>query len=531
MANSENNSGISIKGYYTPSDIPKGHLDDIGEPGTYPFARGISAKRPGGWIQRELSGEGEAQRSNEQLLYLIGKGQTGIDVIGDSPTMGMVDPDHPIAANAVGTQGVSLCRYQDYIELFENIPLDKISVSSSVPPLFAMTGLYLAAKATGVPTKKLRGSVLQPPFYAEDCGYANHLPINLRIRLSLDCMEFASREMPRFHAYIEDTYFFSESGLNAVEEMALGLVEIRYLMRKMMERGIDVDQFAPRIAILVNCGMDFFEEVAKIRSVRRIFAQMMKEEFGAKDPRSMAVVIASHTSGLSLTAQQPFGNIVRGTIQALALVMAGVQALEISAFDEAFRTPSNASHLIGLRTQQIIHLESKVADVADPLGGSYYVESLTDDIEGRIRDMVRELESMGDAAELTERGYFKKLFHKAMERYAGKIGSGETQKVGLNVHRIPDEEDTILRDLAEEKIEPCWKRIDEIKEFRKRRDQEKVKEALSKVVKTARRPNENLVPVVADALIAEATMGEITGMMRLGYDMDYDPFGLIEQPF
>jgi methylmalonyl-CoA mutase N-terminal domain/subunit len=378
MADQHSRSNIPLKALYTPEDIKNLDYDEqLNAPGSYPFTRGQRAAVGRGWIHRELSGEGDPAKSNQQLRYLISQGQMGIDVIGDSPTMAWMDPDHPLAAHAVGTQGVSLCCRRDYQELYKDLPLDTVSVSASLPPPLAVAGLYLAARDDGFPVPKLRGSVLQWPFYAEDCGYTVHMPFQLRLRLSLDCIEFCTKEMPKFHAFLEDTYFFSEAGLNGVEEIALGLIEIRYIVRKLIERGVDIDSFAPRIAILVNCSMDFFDEIAKIRATRRLFARMMKEEFGAKDPRSQAVVITCHTSGLSLTAQQPFNNIVRGTVESLAMVLAGVHAIEISAFDEAYRTPSPESHLVGLRTQQVIHLETGVAKVMDPLGGSYYLESLT----------------------------------------------------------------------------------------------------------------------------------------------------------
>ena len=253
------------------------------------------------------------------------------------------------------------------------------------------------------------------------------MPFKLRVRLAVDSIAFCSTEMPKFHAFLEDTYFISEGGLDAVEEMALGFVEMRGLVRELLQRGIAIDRFAPRIAILVNCRMDFFEEIAKIRATRRLFARMMRDEFGARDPRSWAVNIAAHTSGLSLTAQQPVNNIVRGAMQALALALAGVQAIEISTFDEAFRTPSPEAHLVGLRTQQIVHLESSVTRVADPLGGSYYVESLTDEMERRIWEMVQAIEAKGDPAHLSDSGWFRSLFQAAMERHARALADGSLQ--------------------------------------------------------------------------------------------------------
>ena len=524
-------SKIPLKPVYTPDDLRDfDYQRQLNGPGAFPYTRGRSADlyAKGAWIQRELSGEGEPSRSNEQLKYLIAKGQTGIDVIGDSPTQGCIDPDHPIAANAVGTQGVSLCCFQDYRELFKDLPLDAITISSSVHPVFAISGLYLTAKENRVDPRKIRGSAVQAPFYCEDCGYSVQMPFRLRLRMTSNSIEFCSREMPRFHAFLEDTYYISEAGLDSVEEMALGFIEIRHVVRDLLKRGLPVDSFAPRIAILLNCRMDFFEEIAKIRATRRLFARMMKEEFGAQDPRSLAVVITCHTSGLSLTAQQPFNNIVRGAIETLALAMAGVQAIEISAFDEAYRIPSPEAHLIGLRTQQVIHLESNVTKVVDPLAGSYFIEVLTDDVEKRIWDMVLRIEALGDPAVLSDKGWFKNLFHKAMERYAKQIRDQELFKVGVNVHQVPDEEDTLLKEVVESKIEPSWERIEKIKDFKNRRDQEKVREALHGVYEKAKDEGENLMYPIVEATAAGATMGEISGTLRRAYDYQYDPFGVME---
>ncbi len=516
-------SGIPLQPHYS-SDEDQGL-----KPSEFPFTRG-RARGPhatGTWIQRELSGEGDARHSNRQIHYLIEHGQTGIDVIGDSPTQAMMDPDHPLARHAVGTQGVSLCRKDDFIELYRGIPFDRISISSSVPPIVALAGLKLAARELGFPLDQLRGSILQTPLYAEDCCYALQLPVEFRVRMSLDSIAHCATIAPRFHSFVEDTYFFSESGLTPVEEIALGFVEIRHLTRKLIARGVSVDTFAPRIAILVNCGMEFFEEIAKIRASRRLFAKMMRDEFGARDPRSWSVVITSHTSGLSLTAQQPANNIVRGTLQALSLVFAGAQAMEISAFDEAFRTPSREAHLVGLRTQQIIDLESGAARVADPLGGSHYVEALTDAIEARIRARIDEIEKLGDAEDLVRAGYFKSIFHNAMEENQRQVDTGELAVVGVNVHRIADEDDTLLRKVSEQKIETWTQHVERIIAFKQARDRARVAGTLARVA-AAVREQANLVPVVTDALDAAATVGEIAGTMRVGLGLPYDPHGLTE---
>jgi methylmalonyl-CoA mutase N-terminal domain/subunit len=522
-------SKIPIKPVYTPEDIKKFDYENkLGAPGAFPYTRGI---RPAGawiWIQRELSGEGDPRTSNAQLKYLISQGQTGIDVIADAPSMALLDPDHPLAVHAVGTQGVSICCLQDFRDLWKDVPLQSLTISNSMPAIFTAAALYRVAKENNIPTQKLRGSVIQAPFYAEDCGYATHMPFSLRLRLASDSIEFCTKEMPKFHAFVEDTYFFSEAGLNAIEEMALGFIEIRHVVRNLLKRGLNMDSFAPRIAILVNCSMDFFEEIAKIRATRRLFAKMMKQEFGAKDPRSWAPVITSHTSGLSLTAQQPFNNIVRGAIQSLALVLAGVQALEISAFDEAYRTPSPESHMVGLRTQHVIGLETNITKVVDPLGGSYYMEALTDEIEKRIWDMIVEIESKGDPAELSDKGFFKKFFDEIMARYAAQIADGELPKVGLNCFQIPEQEDTLLKDVAETKIEPCWDHIDRVKEFKKNRDPEKIRSVLQQCYQDAKTKGENLTYPIIHALEADATIGEISGALRMAYNYPYDPHDMVE---
>jgi len=454
-------------------------------------------------------------------------GQDGVDIIGDGPTMSMFDADHPLLESSVGTQGVSLCCKQDYIDLFRDIPLDKVAVSSSVPSLMSLAGLLCAAKHYGYPPDAVRGSVLQMPLYGEDCTYANHLPVELRVRLSLDCMEYCARHMPKFHAYVEDTYFFSESGLDAVEEMALGFVEIRHLTRKLLERGVEIDAFAPRIAILVNCGMDFFEEVAKLRASRRIFARTMRDEFGARDPRSQTVVLTSHTSGLSLTAQQPVNNISRGALQALSLVLGGAHAIEISTFDEAYRTPSQEGHLVGLRTQQIIETETGVTRVVDPLGGSHFVEWLTDEIETRILTRIEEIENAGDIEAIQERGYFRDIFHSAMEEGQRAVQKEELSIVGVNCHVVPEEEDQLLKDIAETKIEACKTQTERVRNLKRTRDQTAAKDSMRGLA-TAVRDGGNLVPVVMQCFEADVTVGEMAGIMRLVTNRPYDPYAMIE---
>ena len=528
----ETQSGIPLSPVYRPGDLAGfSYEEKLGDPGQFPYTRGRRLETGGGnWIWRELSGEGDPKRSNEQLKYLLSKGQMGIDFVADTASYAMLDADHPTARHAVGTQGVSLCRKLDYVDLLRGIPLDSISISASVRAEFGIIGLYMATRELGFDPALLRGSVTQMTLFGEDCCYAVHMPLNLRLRLSCDSIEFASEKMPKFHSFLEDTYYISDGGLNAIEEMALGFTEIRLVVRELLRRGVSIDSFAPRIAILVNGHTDLFETVAKIRATRRLFARMMRDEFGAEDPRSWAVNVTGHTSGLSLTAEQPVNNIVRGAIQALALALAGVQAMEISTFDEAYRTPSPQSHEIGLRTQQIIQLESLVSQVNDPLGGSHFVESLTNDVENRIWQMVTDIEAAGDPLDLSEQGYFRKIFTDTMARNAKWVAEGRIKKVGANCFKIPPEEDTLLRDLAEEKFEPAHDHVETIRRFRSERDPGGVNDALRQVLECARTTEMNMMYSMMEAMEAGATMGEIAGVLRVAYGCPYDPFQVLQSP-
>ena len=519
-------AGIPLRPFYAPGD-GSGDYAGIGDPGTYPYTRGrmrpLAARRRG-WIHRELSGEGSPRRSNEQLQALLAGGALGIDVIGDNPTMSALDPDHPMCVPAVGTTGVSLCRKQDFIELLEGIPLDEITLSHSLPPAFALAGQYLASPRHGIDPRVLRGSAIQPPLYSEDCSYSTFLPFATRMRLTLDSIVFALREMPRFHAFLEDTYYISDGGLDAVEEMSLGFLEIREVCRRLLARGVPVDSFAPRIAILVNCRMDLFEEIAKIRATRRLFARMMREEFGAADPRSWSVNIAVHTSGLTLTAAQPANNIVRGAVQALAMAMAGVQGLEISTFDEPFRTPSAIAHQIAIRTQQVIHTETNIAAVQDPLGGSWYLESLTDELERRIDASVREMEALGDVGALAENGYFRNIFLRGMDRHSTAVQSGDLRIVGVNEQVIAAEDDRFLRDIAEQRFEPDYAQVERIRAWRPTRSDAPLQAGLERVREASADPDADLMGPIVAALDADATIGEITGCLRNGVGLPGDPF-------
>ncbi|HET8929343.1 MAG TPA: methylmalonyl-CoA mutase family protein [Acidimicrobiales bacterium] len=500
-------------------------------PGEYPFTRGRPRRGAGaGWTHRELSGEGGPTASNAQFRYLIEHGAHGVDVIGDMPTQAHMDADHPMARMSLGTNGVSVSTLDDFVELYRDIALDAISLSHSLPPAFTVAGLYLAAERHGYDPAVLRGSVLQVPFYTEDCAYATHLPPAIRMRLSCDAIAFCAEHMPKFHGFIEDTYYISDNGMDAVTEMALGFIEIRALVRMLQSRGVPIDSYAPRIGILVNCRMDLFEEIAKVRATRRIYARMMREEFGATDPRSWAAPVTVHTSGLTLTAQQPVNNVVRGALQAFAMVLAGVDALEISTFDEGFRTPGPESHLVALRTQQIIALESGAGSVRDPLGGSFLVEALTDEMEARILAMVDEIESHGDPVDLLSDGYFRSYFESATVEHARAVADGERRLVGLTDFVVADEDDVLLREISEEKIPPALDQIEVVRRFKAERDLNATRAALDDVRAAGTDPDADLMAPIIAAFHARATLGEIAGVLRESQGQPFDPYRQVSAP-
>jgi methylmalonyl-CoA mutase N-terminal domain/subunit len=521
--------------FYRPPREDDEYRLKLGDPGTYPYTRGTRAPRPRSSnepaevIVRELSGEGPPERSNEQFRYLLGHGATGLDVIGDTPTQAFMDPDHPYSRHAVGNQGVSVCRAADYRTLYAGIPLDRVSVDHSLPGGFAVAGLFIAAEAHGFSPAIVRGSAILPPLFGEDTAYSSNLPVELHMRLATDSIEFCAEHMPRFHPFVEDTYYISDGSVGIVDEMALGFVELREVTRRLLARGLDIDRFAPRIALLVNCRMDFFDEIAKIRASRRLYARMMREEFGAKDPRSWAINVAAHTSGATMTARQIANNIARGAIQAVALQLAGVRAMEISAFDEAVRTPSTEAHLVGLRTQQIVQLETGIPDVADPLGGSWYVEALTDELEARISERIEFIESQGDVVELASNGFFRSIFAEAMVDRATDIEEGALKVVGVNVHELELADDQLLRTVTEDRIEPAREHIKVIRAWRANRDVPAVVSGLDTLEAVAR-DGANVMPAIVAALRAEASMGECIGVLREAYGRPFDPLRKVERP-
>jgi methylmalonyl-CoA mutase N-terminal domain/subunit len=527
-------SGIPLKRIYSPEDIKDLEYEqDLNDAGSYPFTRGshreMFISRP--WKQQVLCGESTPLETNSRLQLLISAGQTGIDIVADAPSILYLDSDHPLAAKTVGTQGVPLCCLQDYREVLNSIPLDSLTISWSSPNSFVIAALSALAEESAVNLNRIRGSTVLGDLYGEDTGYAYLQPLDMRTRLRVDVVQYCAQHMPNFVSFLEDIYFVSEAGLDVIEEVTLGLIEMRYLINKILERGISIDDFAHRIAILFAVRMDFFEEIAKFRAFRRIWSRMMREDYKAKNPRSWCPTMTVHSSGLTLTSQQPANNIIRGAYQALAAILGGCQAVEICAFDEPYRTPTFESAVLTLRTQQILAHETGVGNVVDPLGGSYYIECLTNEVEKRVVERIKEIEGQGDLATLVEAGYFRKFFDSTMNRYQRRLDTGLQKKVGVNIFSVPPEMDTMLKGAMETKVNVAEGQIKKIKMMKAARDMIGVKEALNFVHKTARARSANLIYAIKEALKKDATIGEITGAIRLAYGASYDPHGMTVAPF
>ncbi len=527
-------SGIPLKNVYTPEDTADIVFNrDLGDPGSYPYTRGAYPNMYRGktWIVRSLCGENSPRETNKRLSLLTSAGQTAIDLIGDPPTQHYMDSDHPLAAAVAGSSGVPLCCLQDFLETFDGISIGKTSCSFSLPAATAMAGFVCAAREHGVPPSELRGSTVQPHLMGEECGYKVHMPVETRVRLARDAVTYGIKHMPKFHSFMEGAYFFREGGLTTVEEMALALIEIRLLVGEVLNNGLDIDEIAPRIVLLVGVDMDFFEEIAKIRAIRRIWAKMMREEYGAKDPRSWRLTITARTSGMSLTAKAPINNVTRAAYEALAATLAGCQALEISCFDEPIRIPSPEAAVAALRTQQILAYETGITNVADPLGGSYFVEKLTNEMETNIMNKVREIESHGNPCELSKKGYFTNIFRNASRRYEEAIRTGRRKVVKVNTLCDPSEEDSLLKAEMETKVAVGQEQIEKIKEMKAKRNKTKVEEVLNAVYQVAQNRSENLLPAFIEAFQKGLTAGEISGAVRVSYGLPFDHFNLQETPF
>ena len=508
-------SGIEIKREYNPEDLNGfDFLNDLGFPGEYPFTRGVQPTMYRGrlWTMRQYAGFGDAEESNRRYRYLFANGQTGLSVAFDLPTQMGRDSDHPLVRGEVGRVGVSIQSIADMEMLLAELPLDKISTSMTINATAStLLALYLvAAERRGVSWDKLNGTI-QNDILKEYIARGTYIyPPRGSMRIITDIFAFASGEVPNWNTISISGYHIREAGSTAAQELAFTLADGVAYVEAALKAGLKVDDFASRLSFFFNVHNNFFEEIAKFRAARRLWARIMKDRFKAQDERSMMVRFHSQTAGSTLTAQQVDNNVVRVTLQALAAVLGGTQSLHTNSKDEALALPTESSALLALRTQQVIAHESGVTETVDPLGGSYYVEALTNEIEQKALEYLSKIDDFGGAVEAIERGYMQREIQNAAFTYQREIESKERIIVGVNDFTSGDEPPSDIL-----KVNPAIeeKQRARIAKIRTERDQVAANRALMHIEETARGDG-NLMPAIIDAVRAYGTLGEIADAMR-----------------
>ncbi len=508
-------SDFTVDTLYTPEDAKPDYEEDLGFPGTYPFTRGVYPNMHRGrfWTMRQYAGFGSAKETNERYKYLLEQGQKGLSVAFDLPTQVGYDSDHPMSAGEVGKVGVAIDSVEDMKTLFDDIPLDEVSTSMTInAPTSSLLAMYVAvAEEQGADPSELRGTV-QNDILKEYIARGTYIfPPEASMRLTADVIMYCAENMPKWNPISISGYHIREAGSNAVQEVAFTLANGMEYVKEVIDRGMDVDEFAPRLSFFFAAHNNFLEEVAKFRAARRLWAKIMKEKFGAENEDSMRLRFHTQTAGSTLTAQQPMNNIVRVTLQALSAVLGGTQSLHTNSYDEALSLPTEKSVRIALRTQQIIAHESKVADTVDPLGGSYYIEWLTDQIEEEAMEYIEKIEEIGGMTKAIENGYVQKEIQESAYEKQKEIENVERVRVGVNKFEEDDAE--VEEDIHEVDPEVAEKQKEGAKEVRAERDEQKCQKALDEL-REAAKTDENLIPYVIKATKAKATLGEINGVLR-----------------
>ncbi|RBI61863.1 methylmalonyl-CoA mutase [halophilic archaeon] len=526
-------SNLEVDRLYDPSDVEDvDYEEDLGFPGEEPYTRGVypTMYRGRTWTMRQFAGFGTAEETNERFHYLIDEGQTGLSTAFDMPSLMGIDSDDPMSAGEVGKEGVAVDTLRDMEILFDGIDLDEVSTSftinPSAPVIYAM---YIAlADQQGVPREEIRGT-LQNDMLKEFIAQKEWVvPPEPSLDVVTDTIEFAAEQTPKFKPISISGYHIREAGSTAVQELAFTLADGFAYVEDAMDRGLDVDEFAPQLSFFFNSHNSIFEEVAKFRAARRIYTEVMAEWYGAEAEASKQLKFHTQTAGQSLTAQQPLNNIVRVTIQALAGVLGGTQSLHTNSFDEALALPSEQAVRVALRTQQIIAEESGAADIIDPLGGSFAVESLTDEVEEKAMAYIEEIKEMGDDSvrdgvlEGIERGYFHREIQDSAYEYQERVEEGEEVVVGVNEYQI--EEDT-KPDILQVDEDTRDRQLERLEAVREERDDDAVEETLA-ALEDAIRDDKNVMPYIVDAVKAYATMGEIMDVFRAEYGGYQEKVGL-----
>jgi methylmalonyl-CoA mutase, N-terminal domain len=508
-------SGVENEPLYTPDNVDVDYDRDLGYPGVYPFTRGVypSMYRGRLWTMRQFAGFGTAEETNERFRYLLEHGQTGLSTAFDMPTLMGYDSDHPRSLGEVGREGVAIDSLEDMETLFAGIPLSDVSTSMTInSPAAILLAFYLCVgEQQGVPRGELRGTI-QTDILKEYIAQKEYIfPPEPSMRLVTDMVEFCAQEMPKWHPISISGYHIREAGSNAAQELAFTLADGFTYVEWAIERGLDVDDFAPRLSFFFNAHLDFFEEIAKYRAARRIWARELKEKYGAKNPRSWLMRFHTQTAGVSLTAQQPEVNIVRTALEAMAAVLGGTQSLHTNSFDEALALPTEDAVRLALRTQQVIAHETGVVNTIDPLGGSYYVEDLTNRLEAEAYDYFSRIEKLGGVVAAIKENFFQREIADASFRYQSEVEAGQRVIVGVNRYRLGEEQPIELL-----RIDPALEteQIARVQALRGRRDSPKVEAILARLKEIAAREDENLMPVLIDASRDYVTMGEMCDALR-----------------
>ena len=521
-------SDIKVKRVYTPTDISNmEYFEKLGLPGEYPFTRGIHATMYRGrlWTMRMFSGYGSPEDTNRRLKYLIAHGETGLSLAFDYPTLVGIDADDPAASGEVGVCGVSVSSLRDMEVIYDGIDMGSVTTNMTInPPAPILLSMYVAtAEKQGVTYDKIGGTTQNDPLKEFIAQKSYVFPPEPAVKISMDVIEWSVKNLPLWNPISISGYHIREAGATAVQELAFTLADGIEYVRQLINRGMDVDDFAHRLSFFFDAHINFFEEIAKFRAARRMWAKIMKEWFNAKKERSLWMRFHTQTAGVSLTAQQPFNDIVRTTIEALAAVLGGTQSLHTNALDEPFRVPSEFGAKIALRTQQIIAYETGVADVVDPLAGSYYVEWLTDEIEQQAWRYIDRIEKMGGMLEAVKKGYPQREVTEASYRFQREVEENKRFIVGVNIFIEAEQEEirnVPLLDINQEEIER--RQIERLRKLRSERNDEAVSSALNELRRAAER-SENVMPYILKAVKKYATLGEIMNTLKEVYGVWVEP--------
>ena len=510
-------SGIPIKPLYTPEDVEGDFEEKIGYPGEYPYTRGVYPNMYRGrlWTIRQFAGFGSAKETNERFKYLLEQGQNGLSVAFDMPTLMGLDSDSEFSLGEVGTEGVAVDSLEDMEQLFEGIPMGEITTSMTInAPAHVLLAMYVVAgEKQGVPPEKLAGTN-QNDILKEYIAQKEWIfPPEPSMQVFKDMLVYATEHMPKWNTVSISGYHIREAGSTAAQELAFTLSDGFAYVEAGVEAGLDVDDFAPRLSFFFNSHIDFFEEIAKFRAARRIWATVMKEKYGAKDERSLKMRFHTQTAGVSLTAQEPLNNAARTAFEALAAVLGGTQSLHTNSFDEALALPTEQAVRIAVRTQQIAALETGAANTIDPLGGSYFVEALTDELERQAYEYFEQIDDMGGVVKAIENGFQMGEIAEASARYQREIEEQKRYIVNVNVHEPQEESDVETHAVSQEVSDAQVKRLKELKE---RRDNEQVEKCL-KAIKKAAEEGENTMYPTLEAVRAYATVQEICDAMKEVY--------------